>query len=126
VRRLAGAGIDVSVAMAPILPGLSDTPEQLATVVAAAREAGARGIWANLLYLKPGTREHFLASLARDWPEQLPLYERLYHARAYLPRDLTEPVRTTVRELAARHPPARTARLVPQEPREPVQLALVP
>ena len=46
--------------MAPILPGLSDRPEQLAEVVKAAREAGAAGIWANVLYLKPGTREHFL------------------------------------------------------------------
>ena len=56
VRRLTDAGIDVSVAMAPILPGLSDRPEQLEEVVRAARAAGARGIWANLLYLKPGTR----------------------------------------------------------------------
>ncbi len=40
--------------------------------VVAAREAGACGIWANLLYLRPGTREHFLDCLARDWPELLP------------------------------------------------------
>ena len=36
--------------------------------VRGAREAGACGIWSNLLYLKPGTREHFLDNLARDWP----------------------------------------------------------
>jgi DNA repair photolyase len=41
VRRLAAAGIDTAVAMAPILPGLSDAPEQLEAVVQAAREAGA-------------------------------------------------------------------------------------
>jgi DNA repair photolyase len=126
VRRLAEAGIDVSVAMAPILPGLSDRVEQLERVVAAARAAGARGIWANLLYLKPGTREHFLGALARDWPEQLARYERLYEGRAYLPRDLTEPVRATVRQLAARHPRVPTARLLPRPAPEPVQLALVP
>ena len=57
--------------MAPILPGLSDAPEQLEDVVRAAREAGASKVWASLLYLKPGTREHFLAALARDWPEEL-------------------------------------------------------
>ena len=35
-------------------------------MVKAARDAGATGVWANLLYLKPGTREHFLDHLARD------------------------------------------------------------
>ena len=70
--------------MAPILPGLSDRPEQLAEVVKAARAAGATGIWANLLYLKPGTKEHFLDALARDWPEQLERYEDLY-AKPRLP-----------------------------------------
>ena len=50
------AGIDARVGMAPILPGLSDRPELLAEVVREAREAGATGIWANLLYLRPGTR----------------------------------------------------------------------
>jgi hypothetical protein len=35
-------------------------------------------VWANLLYLRPGTREHFLEALARDWPALLAEYERLY------------------------------------------------
>ena len=70
LRELVDAGIDARVGMAPILPGLSDRPEQLEDVVRAAREAGATGIWANLLFLKPGTREHFLESLAREWPER--------------------------------------------------------
>ena len=48
-------------------------PEQLREVVKAAREAGATGIWTNLLFLRPGTREHFLEHLAQDWPELLPL-----------------------------------------------------
>ena len=72
IRELVDAGIDARVGMAPILPGLSDRPEQLADVVRAARDAGATGIWANLLNLRPGTREHFLENLARDWPEELP------------------------------------------------------
>jgi DNA repair photolyase len=124
VRRLVAAGIDVSVAMAPVLPGLSDHPEQLEQVVRAAREAGARGIWANVLYLRPGTREHFLEALARDWPEQLEHYERLYAGRAYLPNAVTEPVRAQVRELVRKHPSLRAQRLVPRPADEPVQLAL--
>jgi DNA repair photolyase len=55
-----------------MLPGISDRPEQLAEVVKAARAAGATGVWTNLLFLRPGTREHFLEHLAEDWPELVP------------------------------------------------------
>ena len=114
LKQLVDAGIKASVGMAPILPGLSDKPELLADVVRAAREAGATGIWANLLYLKPGTKEHFLAALERDWPELLPEYERLYARRAYLAaRRLGAGAGAGARARArARHPrpPARQAR----------------
>lgn len=103
LEHLVEAGIEVGVGMAPILPGLSDKPELLADVVRAARAAGATGVWANLLYLKPGTKEHFLAALERDWPELVPDYERLYARRAYLPADETNPVRDRVRALARTH-----------------------
>ncbi len=123
VRRLAAAGIDTAVAMAPILPGLSDAPEQLEAVVRAAREAGASKVWASLLYLKPGTREHFLTALARDWPEELERYERLYADRAYLPTSASEPVRDRVRELtrAACFP----SRPLTRPPERPEQLELM-
>ena len=55
-----------------------------------------------MLHLKPGTREHFLEGLARDWPELLPEYERLYHG-AYLPNAEAAPVRKLVGELAREH-----------------------
>jgi len=118
LRTLVEAGIETSVGMAPILPGLSDRPEQLAAVVRAARAAGACGIWANLLHLKPGTREHFLEQLAREWPRLLPQYERLYAGRAYLPQSETGPVRTQVRSLA-RQVDLRDRRLRPLRPPPP-------
>src|SRR3954454_21123212 len=100
LRELLDAGVGARVGMAPILPGLSDRPEQLEAVIRAAREAGATGIWANLLFLKPGTREHFLEHLAEDWPEQVPLYEEIYARKAYLGADLMKPVRNEVSRLA--------------------------
>jgi DNA repair photolyase len=116
-RMLVDAGVRVGIGLAPILPGLSDRPEQLAEVVRAAREAGVDGVWANLLYLRPGTREHFLESLARDWPEELERYERLYAGRAYLPNSETQPVREQVRELARRQRLGR--RRTPRPPAPP-------
>jgi DNA repair photolyase len=126
LTRLVEAGVNASVGMAPILPGISDAPGQLERVVRAARVAGATGVWANLLYLKPGTREHFLEALAHDWPEELGRYERLYGSRAYLPRDEVEPVRKTVAELRRRHGirDRRAVRLRPPEPVRQLALAL--
>jgi DNA repair photolyase len=114
VRRLSGAGIDVGVGMAPILPGLTDRPEQLEEVVRAARTAGARSIWVSALHLRPGTREHFLEALAQDWPEEVARYEQLFAGRAYLPatfsRPLQEHVRATARATPMRHVPSPTRR----------------
>src|SRR4051794_555501 len=125
IRELTDAGIDARVGMAPILPGVSDRPEQLAEVVRAAREAGATGIWANVLFLKSGTREHFLESLAEHWPEQLALYEQLYAGgRAYLPAAETKPVRAEVARLAREHDIRDRRRVRLEPPAEPEQLAL--
>ena len=103
IRTLIDAGIDASVGMAPILPGLSDDPAKMADVVKAARDAGATAVWTNVLYLRPGTREHFLENLARDWPELLPAYAQLYEGRAYVAKEVLEPVKRQVRELAKQH-----------------------
>jgi len=124
LKALVDAGVKASVGMAPILPGISDRPEQIEEVVRAAREAGACGVWSNLLFLRPGTREHFLESLARDYPEQLDRYERLYARRAYLGAEHAKPIRAQVAELAKRHG-VRDRRKNPIVPEpDPEQLAL--
>src|SRR5512146_2072708 len=117
LKTLVAAGVRASVGMAPLLPGLSDHPSSLERVVLAAREAGACGIWANLLYLRPGTREHFLDCLARDWPELLSDYERLYARGAYLPQAESRPAKEEVRRLAKVHGvrDRRTVKLRPPE-----------
>src|SRR4029079_17470931 len=115
LARLVDAGIDAGGGVAPILPGLSDRPDLLADVVRAARDAGATSVWTSLLNLRPGTREHFLAALGREWPELVPRYERLYRGRAYLGRPETEPVRHQVADLRDRYGVGdrRTVRILP-------------
>jgi DNA repair photolyase len=126
LKELVDAGVKVGVGMAPILPGLSDDPELLAEVVCAARDAGATGVWANLLFLKPGTREHYLVCLERDWPELLPEYERLYAGKAYLGADVQKPLKEKVAALAREHGirDRRRIKLDGQELAEPEQLLL--
>ncbi len=128
LRLLSDAGISVGVAIAPVLPGISDRPEQLEEVVRAARDAGATGVWANLLHLRSGTREHFLAHLARDWPELLPYYRDLYRRDAYLPDEAKEPVLSRVAELRETYDirDRRSRAVVPKEQAAaPRQLALL-
>jgi hypothetical protein len=93
-------------------------------VVRAAREAGATNVWCNVLYLRPGTREHFLACLAEDWPELLPTYERLYAKSAYLKGPEGAAVREQVASLRRELGVAdrRPIRLAPAP--QPEQLAL--
>ena len=122
VRRLAAAGIDVGVGIAPILPGLSDDPAQLEAVVRAARAAGARTIWASVVHLRPGVREHFLEALARDWPEEVARYQALFASRAYLGSATTGPMLEPVRRATASGPSPRRR---PPRTSAPRQLALV-
>mgnify|MGYP000515866629 CR=1 FL=1 len=124
VRTLVEAGIQCGVSVAPILPGLSDSPEQLEAVVRAARDAGATHMWGNTLNLRPGTREHFLECLARDWPEQLARYTELYE-RPYLPDDVSAAMKDQLHELRDRYGIAdrRPRPIVPPPP--PAQLAFL-
>ena len=124
VKELVDAGLRVGVGMAPVLPGISDREDQLAEVVRAAREAGATGVWTNVLFLRPGTREHFLECVARDWPELLPYYENLYAGRAYLGSSELQPIKQTVARLAREYG-IKDRRKRPLEPApEPEQIAL--
>src|SRR4029077_8513795 len=89
-------GLPAGAGWARTLPGLSDRPDLLADVVKAARDAGATSVWTSLLNLRPGTREHFLEALGREWRELAPRYERLSRGRAYLGRAEVDPVRRRV------------------------------
>jgi DNA repair photolyase len=113
--------------MAPILPGLSDRPEQLEAVVRAARDAGASHVWAGLLHLRDGTRQHFLEVLERYWPELLPRYLDEYRTGPYLKADRTAPVTRSVSALVDRAGlTGRGAFLSPPPaPPEPQQLTLL-
>ncbi len=110
------AGVEAGVAVAPVLPGISDLPHQLRAVVEAARDAGATHVWASVLNLRPGTREHFLSHLAVDWPDLAPFYERLYGTRAYPPRATEKRVRELVAAARSERPFPRGRRLKPREP----------
>ena len=80
LAKLRAAGIRGGVMIAPILPGISDRPDQIAAVKQAAKEAGAESWHPVKLHLR-GMRQHFLDWLAKDSPELLEEYEQMYPER---------------------------------------------
>lgn len=102
-RTLGEAGIGCGVLMAPVLPYLSDSAEQLERTVRAIAEAGATHISPIVLHLRPGAREWYLAWLGGHHPHLVPQYQKLYGRGSYAPRRYTDAVTRQVRDLAARY-----------------------
>ncbi|HET9742032.1 MAG TPA: radical SAM protein [Terriglobales bacterium] len=83
VKKLNQAGIRAGINCAPVLPGITDKPTDLEALVKAAAEAGAPGLFANSLFLKPCSRAVFLPFVAKHFPDLKPLYERMYGERDF-------------------------------------------
>ncbi|MGA7569916.1 MAG: radical SAM protein [Candidatus Aquilonibacter sp.] len=107
VRMLADAGIAVSVALAPVLPHITDSPESIEAVVRAAREAGAAKVWHNTLYLHDITRDSFFAYLREYKPELIAQYAHEYRG-TYAPRAIADRVSANVHEATSRNPARAT------------------
>ncbi len=86
VSRLNAAGVPCGVLVAPLLPGRSDSEEQVAEVVTACSRAGAVSVTPVALHLRPGVREHYLSWLATTRPDLMDLYEQRLRGRSYQPR----------------------------------------
>jgi len=85
VRQLSEAGINVGVSSSPVLPGITDAPADLESVVRAAAEAGARHIFAGPLFLKPCSAAIFLPFLEEHFPHLVENYRQRYQDRSFLP-----------------------------------------
>ncbi len=84
VEKLLEAGVPSGVLMGPVLPGLSDAPEQLAEVADACKAIGVRPSGPVPLHLRPGVKEHVLAWAREHRPDLAQQYERTYRT-SYLP-----------------------------------------
>ncbi|WP_405762635.1 Rv2578c family radical SAM protein [Streptomyces sp. NBC_01420] len=136
VRRLSEAGIGCGVLMAPVIPHLGDSPEQLRATVRAIAAAGATSVTPLVLHLRPGAREWFMEWLGHHHPHLVRRYERLYADGAYAPTWYQRRITRYVHELAAeygigpshrgaaRKLPRRESR-PPLDDTEPTQLSLL-
>jgi DNA repair photolyase len=74
LKGLTEAGVYAGIMMAPVVPGVTDSREQLAAVMAAGKEAGARYVVGAALRLGPVARARFLPHLAQEFPELVERY----------------------------------------------------
>jgi DNA repair photolyase len=103
VKKLVAAGISTSVNCAPVLPGITDSPKDLESVVHAAAAAGARSVAAIPLFLKPCSAKIFIPFLQEHFPDLVNLYKERYADRAFLPPDYQRRISTLVSKLCRRH-----------------------
>ncbi|WP_449372404.1 Rv2578c family radical SAM protein [Arthrobacter psychrolactophilus] len=103
ISKLRDAGLPCGVMAMPILPWLTDSDESLDSLFAALAHAGATGVSAGALYLRPGTREWFMSWLAREHPSLVGRYQRLYGSGAYASKEYREWLAGRVNEAKARN-----------------------
>ena len=117
VRELNDAGISAGVLMAPIVPGFTSHPAKLEATIKAIADHGAAFMGANVMYLKEGTRLHFMTFLEKNFPEMRKKYQRLYPG-AYAPKAYAREVQSIVRMLQSRY---AVKRRPPNEKDEPAE-----
>ncbi|MDJ0459380.1 Rv2578c family radical SAM protein [Arthrobacter sp. NQ7] len=103
VSRLREAGLPCGVMAMPILPWLSDSDEALDALFGSLAAAGATGVSAGALYLKPGTREWFMKWIAAHHPDLAGKYRRLYGTGSYATKEYRTWLAGRVRYFKARH-----------------------
>ena len=101
VRALRDAGVNVGVLMAPVVPGFTTQPAKLEATIKAVADHGAAFMGANVMYLKGGTRDHFMGFLEKEFPHMVEGYNRLY-AGAYAKPEYVASVRAMIGALSGK------------------------
>lgn len=117
ISKLREAGLPCGVMAMPILPWLTDSPEHLDALFAALANAGATGVSAGALYLRPGTREWFMQWLAKEHPHLVGRYQRLYGSGSYASKDYRKWLAGQVAQAKNRHGFSGQAGFIP-DPRQ--------
>lgn len=102
VKALRAAGIRTGVLMMPVVPGFTTQPSKIEATVKAVAETDASFVGANVMYLKGGTKDHFMGFLAHEYPHLVEGYGRLY-AGAYAAPDYVKQVAEMIEMFKGRH-----------------------
>ena len=117
VAELNRAGIPTGVLIAPLMPGVNDSPHQVEPLLEMAAAAGATSIGGLALHLRGEVKGIFMDWLGSQRPDLIERYEELYSRGAYVPREERERLSNMVRRRGA--PSATGFRRLQPETRPP-------
>jgi DNA repair photolyase len=103
IAAIREAGLDCHVMVAPVLPYLTDSVEQLDGLLRQIAAAGATGVTVFGLHLRGSTRGWFMSWLARTHPQLVGRYRELYRRGAYLPPSYRDELRARAAPLIAKY-----------------------
>jgi DNA repair photolyase len=103
LEKLREAGLSAGVFAMPILPGLTDSEEDLDRLAKAAKDAGAEWFSASILFLMPSSLRQFLPFLEKRLPKLSERYRQWYAVRSGPPESYREEIRERVARLRRRY-----------------------
>ena len=102
-KALVAAGIHTTINCAPVLPGITDSAEDLENLVRAAAATGVRSVAAIPLFLKPCSEKVFMPFLEKNFPQLVELYKARFKNRAFLPAEYGRRVSALVKKFAQKY-----------------------
>jgi DNA repair photolyase len=103
LAQLAAAGIRCNVLMMPMIPGLTDAPAGIESVIRAARRAGAANVWWRSLFLKPAAARRFIPFIRENFPEHAVRIDDFYGRSTYAPRAYDKHLSAIFERLKRKH-----------------------
>ena len=116
VGELNRAGVPTGILIAPLMPGINDSPEQVERILELAAEAGATGVGGLCLHLRGEVRGIFLDWLRSQRPDLVDRYEELYARGAYAPSAERKRIAALVHDRGSAFP--RRGAQPPKAPKE--------
>jgi DNA repair photolyase len=103
IARLRAHGIEVGVNCMPVLPGITDAPEQIEALVSAVAAAKASYLGACALRLRSTARQRYLPFIEAEFPELAAKYRSTYARGHQVGEKYREGLKERFRVVCARH-----------------------
>jgi DNA repair photolyase len=103
LRELREAGIAAGVYCAPVVPGITDSPQALEDLVYEVKRAGGLHVVALPLFLRPCSASVFLPFLEQEFPELAARYRERYASREFIPKSYAQRLRDLMKKLRAKY-----------------------